>query len=122
MHETDTFPNYVCADCWEKIEEFHKFHRSVQRAQANYVKEFVKCENVEPDVHDEPVPTDCSSAEELICTEMMSISEPSEEQPKNDVNKFEEIEFDDEFFIKSDEAQKSDSDSDDDGSGRNQFS
>lgn len=118
MCETDTFPNYVCADCWHKTEEFHRFHRSVQQAQANYVKEFVKCENIEADVHDEPISTDFPNAEELICDELMSTSEPSVEQSKNEGDKIDGMQFDEELFakIKSDDNQKSESDSDDDTS------
>lgn len=37
-------PNFVCVECWEKTESFHRFHRSVYAAQENFLSGLVKCE------------------------------------------------------------------------------
>lgn len=47
--KTDTLPKYVCTVCWQKIDDFHRFHRSVQHAQENYLKLVIKCETIECD-------------------------------------------------------------------------
>lgn len=39
IHHSDALPNYVCLNCWEKTEEFHKFHCSVHDAQNEYLKQ-----------------------------------------------------------------------------------
>lgn len=44
VNQSDALPKCVCANCWEKIEEFHKFHRSVRNAQEEYLKQIVKFE------------------------------------------------------------------------------
>lgn len=42
--ESDPLPNYVCMECWTKIDNFNDFHASVQAAQARYLSDLVKCE------------------------------------------------------------------------------
>lgn len=46
----DTLPKCICTNCWQKIEEFHNFHRSILNAQDEYLKRAVKSEiEREPD-------------------------------------------------------------------------
>lgn len=49
IREADQLPRTICLECWQKIDTFHAFHRSVQSAQSNYLVKFVKHEFVEPD-------------------------------------------------------------------------
>lgn len=44
MNRSDALPKCVCVDCWEKTEDFHKFHRLVRNAQEEYLKQVVKFE------------------------------------------------------------------------------
>lgn len=44
MIESDPLPNYVCMECWKKVESFDEFHTSVQTAQARYLSDLVKYE------------------------------------------------------------------------------
>lgn len=55
MNEADTLPKYVCMVCWQKVDDFHQFHRSVQDAQEVYLKSKIKCEYVECDPFEEMV-------------------------------------------------------------------
>lgn len=77
MNRLDALPNYVCTDCWHKTEEFHKFHRSVQRAQENYL--LVKPEETDQDAQDDnhfPLETVCAFELDLEAeTEEQQISE-----------------------------------------------
>lgn len=52
VSKTDAFPKFVCSDCWQKTETFHEFHRSVKRAQENYLKQVVKHEQEEPNIRE----------------------------------------------------------------------
>lgn len=47
MSKTDALPKYICSQCWQKIDEFHKFHCSVQHAQDNYLNVKIKCETID---------------------------------------------------------------------------
>lgn len=49
----DALPKFICSNCWQKTEEFHQFHRDVQRAQEKFLGENVKREIEENDVVDE---------------------------------------------------------------------
>ncbi|XP_031622031.1 zinc finger protein 888-like [Contarinia nasturtii] len=42
--KTDALPKWICCNCWDKIEEFHRFHRFVRNAQEDYLKQIVKYE------------------------------------------------------------------------------
>lgn len=43
-------PKCSCTDCWQKIEEFHRFHRSILTAQEEYLRRTIKTEiEREPD-------------------------------------------------------------------------
>lgn len=45
MNQIDALPKCICIACWEKIEEFHRFHRTVRCAQEEYLRQIVKCED-----------------------------------------------------------------------------
>lgn len=44
MNRTDALPNCICTDCWKKVGDFHRFHRSILSAQEEYLKRSVKLE------------------------------------------------------------------------------
>lgn len=50
MDRLDALPGCICYICWSKIQDFHKFHRRVRSAQAEYLKKVVKIE-VEDENH-----------------------------------------------------------------------
>lgn len=44
MNQSDELPKCICTDCWQKVDEFHNFHRSVLDAQKEYLKRSIKSE------------------------------------------------------------------------------
>lgn len=56
INETDSLPKSVCIDCWNKIEDFHKFHRFVQSSQAQYLKNIGKHDQMDKPPSDKPKP------------------------------------------------------------------
>lgn len=108
MSKTDTLPKYVCSVCWQKMDEFHQFHRSVQHAQENYLKLEIKCEAIEcdPFVGMDTVPDHYESDADIV--EHSKHSDQSDKRT-NDL----EIESDNNL-IKFEENIQSDNDSDND--------
>lgn len=124
MSKIDALPKWICTDCWQKTEQFHRFHRSVQQAQENYFNEIIKCEFVDPlNILDtEPV-----NQYELEANIADIITEPKkadqsdyeleQDVKQNDHTEFEEnIEIDDDILtnIKQDEDEDEDGDEEED--------
>lgn len=82
MSKTDTLPKWICTECWHKTEEFHRFHRSVQHAQANYLSEKVKCELiVDPLNGFDEFPVDANTAD-IVTEPEKSEQSDSEFEPE----------------------------------------
>lgn len=81
VSKTDALPKYICTECWQKTEEFHEFHRSVQLAQDDYLKTTIKCEVIECDPSESVDPLN-GSYHDINAQYLPELENPM--QPEND--------------------------------------
>lgn len=82
VRKTDELPKFICSECWSKTEEFHKFHRSVQNAQDNYLSMVIKREIIEcdPNEYSDPLNVGLGAVTDNYELDTEMITEPKKSE------------------------------------------
>lgn len=75
MNELDLLPNFICVECWDKIQLFHVFYVSAKITQENYLKNLVKEEvtdNDDGEYNEDSSSIDDAKFETKICVEILN--------------------------------------------------
>lgn len=88
VNRSDALPKWVCADCWEKTEDFHRFHRSVRNAQEEYLGQVVKLEiEIEPETESHEITDQLTFAEVITnCDEFIGFADENSTKPNNELD------------------------------------